>query len=106
MIAAIIHQEQVTSLKEPLFKISSNTGWHDYGTTTVTQPVDYNLPHLEVRYRYDVPNGKSYDVYVFGTTRAMKVKAKWYNKHPKQLVKFLNKYMSLDGWEATPEMLR
>ena len=106
MVAAIIHQEQIVSLKEPLFEISSNTGDRVYGTQTVTKIVDPNLPHLEVHYREDLPNGKPYDVYVFGTTRAMKVKAKWYNKHPKQLVKFLNKYITLNGYEATTEMLR
>ena len=68
--------------------------------------VDYNLPHLEVHYQYDIPNGKPYDAYLFGTIRVMKLKAKWYNKHPKQLVKFLNKYITLNGYEATTEMLR
>lgn len=106
MIAAIIHQEQIVSLKEPLFKISSNTGDRVYGTQTVTKVVDFNLPHLEVHYRQDLPNGKPYDVYVFGTTQAMKHNAKWLNKHPKQLVKFLNKNMTLNGYEATTEMLR
>lgn len=106
MVAAIIHQEQIVSLKEPLFEISSNTGDRVYGTQTVTKVIDLNLPHLEVHYRRDLPNGKPYDVYVFGTTRAMKLKAKWYNKHPKQLVKFLNKYITLNGYEATTEMLR
>ena len=106
MVAAIIHQEQIVSLKEPLFEISSNTGDQVYGTQTITEPVNPNLPNLEVHYRQDLPNGKLYDVYVFGTTRAMKVKAKWYNKHPKQLVKFLNKYITLNGYEATTEMLR
>ena len=106
MVAAIIHQEQIVSLKEPLFEISSNTGDRVYGTQTITEPVDYNLPNLEVHYRQDLSNGKPYDVYVFGTTRAMKVKAKWYNKHPKQLVKLLNKYITLNGYEATTEMLR
>ena len=106
MVAAIIHQEQIVSLKEPLFEISSNTGDRVDGTTTMTQPVDFNLPNLEVHYRYDMSNGKPYDMYMFGTTRAMKVKAKWYNKHPKQLVKFLNKYITLNGYEVTTEMLR
>ena len=106
MVAAIIHQEQIVSLKEPLFKISSNTGDRVYGTQTVTKVVDLNLPHLEVHYRQDLPNGKPYDAYVFGTTRAMKHNAKWLNKHPKRLVKFLNKYITLNGYEATTEMLR
>ena len=106
MIAAIIHQEQIVSLKEPLFEISSNTGGRVDSTTTVTQPVDFNLPNLEVHYRDDMFNGKPYDVYLFGTTRAMKLKAKWLNKHPEQLVKFLNKNITLNGYEATTEMLR
>ena len=106
MVAAIIHQEQVVSLKEPLFKISSNTGDRVYGTQTVTEMVNPNLPYLEVHFRQDLPDGKPYDVYVFGTTRAMKLKAKWLNKHPKQLVKFLNKYTTLNDYEATTEMLR
>ena len=106
MVAAIIHQEQIVSLKEPLFEISSNTGDRVYGTQTVTKMVDPNLPHLEVHFREDLPNGKPYDVYVFGTTRRMKLKAKWYNKHSKRLVKFLNKNMTLNGYEATTEMLR
>lgn len=106
MVAAIIHQEQVVSLKEPIFKISSNTGDRTYGTTTVTESVDYGLPHLRVRYRRDLPDGKPYDIYVFGTNHMMKLKAKWYNKHPEKLVKFLNAYGGLDGYEVTPEMLR
>lgn len=104
MIAAIIHQEQIVSLKEPLFEDQGSD--RVYGTQIVTKVVDFNLPHLEVHYRRDLPNGKPYDVYVFGTTRAMKHNAKWLNKHPKQLVKFLNKYMTLDGYEVTTEMLR
>ena len=105
MVAAIIHQEQIVSLKEPLFEISSNTGDRVYGTQTITELVDFNLPNLEVHYRQNLSNGKPHDVYVFGTTRRMKVKAKWYNKHPKQLVKFLNKNMTLDSYEVTTEML-
>lgn len=104
MIAAIIHQEQIVSLKEPLFEDQRSD--RVYGTQTVTKVVDFNLPHLEVHYRRDLPNGKPYDVYVFGTTRAMKHNAKWLNKHPKRLVKFLNKNMTLDDYEVTTEMLR
>lgn len=104
MVAAIIHQEQIVSLKEPPFEDQGSD--HVYGTQTVTKVVDLNLPHLEVHYRRDLPNGKPYDVYVFGTARRMKLKAKWYNKHPKRLVKFLNKNMTLDGYEVTTEMLR
>ena len=104
MIAAIIHQEQIVSLKEPVFKDQGSD--RVYGTQTITEPVDFNLPNLEVHYRQDLSNGKPYDVYVFGTTRAMKHNAKWLNKHPKQLVKFLNKYISLNHYEATTEMLR
>ena len=96
MIAAIIHQEQIVSLKEPLFEDQGSE--RVYGTQTVTKVIDFNLPHLEVHYRRDLSNGKPCDVYVSGTTRSMKLKAKWYNKHPKQLVKFLNKYITLNGY--------
>lgn len=106
MVAAIIHQEQIVSLKEPLFEISSNTSDRVYGTQTITEMVNPNLPYLEVHFRQNLPDGKPYDVYVFGTTRAMKHNAKWLNKHPKQLVKFLNKNMTLDSYEVTTEMLR
>ena len=61
MIAAIIHQEQVVSLKEPLFEDQGSE--RVYGTQTVTKVIDFNLPHLEVHYRRDLPNGKPYKIF-------------------------------------------
>ncbi|WP_283599751.1 hypothetical protein [Ligilactobacillus aviarius] len=35
-------------------------------------------------------NSQAYDVYAFGTDKLSKREARWYNKHPKKLVKLIN----------------
>ena len=51
-----------------------------------------------------INNDQVYDVYALGTDKLGKWEARWYNEHPE--IKFLNKNMTLDGYEVTTEMLR
>lgn len=54
-----------------------------------------------------VNNSQAHDVYAYGTDQLGKWEARWYNKHPKKLVKLINTEGELpDGVKVTEKSLR
>ena len=54
-----------------------------------------------------VNNSQAHDVYAYGTDQLGKWEARWYNKHPKKLVKLINTEGELpDGVKVTKKSLR